>query len=195
MKTISVDILLRSELITPEESYELIERFALNPHITASEILELDLPAKNRVEALLQPELLTEGRLRMLACDFAAHTLHVFEAHAPNDYRPHECLSTAFLLNAWGIGSWEQLRKTIREARPAMWQFHGSEHVGAFEACRGALLMAGEDAAMMAREVAVCSQIAAHRKIWESKKSNTEPMIEREKEAAWQLECIIEVLR
>lgn len=195
MNTISIDIILRSELITPEESYELIERSVLSPRITVTEILGLDLPAKNRVEALLQPEFLVESRLRQLACDFAAHTLHVFEAQAPNDYRPHECLSAAFLLNTWGIGSWKQLQKTVREARPAMWQFQGTEHVGAFEACRGALLMAGEDAARVAREAAVCSQIAAHRKVWESKKSNTDPMLEREKEAAWQLERINDLLQ
>lgn len=64
-----------SDLITTEESYDLIERFVLNPQITAAEILELDIPAKNRVEALLQPEFLDESTLRALACDFAAHTL------------------------------------------------------------------------------------------------------------------------
>lgn len=195
MKTTSVEILLKSDLITNEESYSLIERLVRNPRITAAEILELDLPAKNRAEALLQPEFLSEGALRDLACDFAAHTLHVFEAHAPNDYRPHECLGAAFLLNTWSIGSWDELRKIINEARPAMRQFEGTEHIGALEACRAALLVGNEDAARMARETAVCAQMAAHYKKWESRNSNVEPMIEREKEASWQLERIIEELR
>lgn len=194
MKVISVEILLKSELITTEESHTLIERFVRAPHITAAEILDLNLPAKNRVEALLQPEFLNEMRLRELACDFAAHTLHIFEAQAPGDYRPHECLSAAFLLNTWSIGSWEQLREIIREARPAMWQLEGSKHVGAVEACRAALMVGNEDAARMAREIALCSQVAAHRSAWENRKSNTEPMIEREKEASWQLERIVEGL-
>lgn len=194
MNTISVDVLLKSDLITTEESYSLVERLVLHPQITAVGILELDLPAKNRVEALLQPEFLNETKLRELACDFASHTLHVFEAHAPNDYRPHECLSMAFLLNTWEIGSWEHLRKTIREARPAMWQFQRTEYVGAFEACRAALLVGSEDAALMAREVAVCTQIAAHRNVWEHRKSNVEPIVAREKEAAWQLTQILEKL-
>jgi hypothetical protein len=171
-----------------------MERFVCAPQITAVEIIELDLPAKNRVEALLRPDFLNESRLRELACDFAAHTLHIFEAQAPGDYRPHECLSTAFLLNTWGLGSWVQLRETIKEARPAMWQFERTEHIAALEACRAALMMGNEDAARMAREVAVCSQVAAHRNMWESKRSNTEPMIEREKEASWQLERILESL-
>lgn len=194
MKTISIEVLLKSDLITTEESYSLIERFVVKPQITAAEILELDLPAKNRVEALLQPEFFNEGKLRELAYDFAAHTLHVFEAHAPGDYRPHECLSMAFFLNTWGIGSWEQLRETIKEAHPAMWRLEGSGHVGAVEACRAALMIGNEDAARMAREIALCSQVAAHRREWESRKSNTEPIIEREKEASWQLERIVDSL-
>jgi hypothetical protein len=194
VKSISVEILLKSELISTEESYSLIERFVSAPQITATEILELDLPAKNRVDALLRPEFLNESRLRELACDFAAHTLHIFEAKAPGDYRPHECLSMAFLLNTWGLGSWEQLRDTIKKARHAMWRLERSGHVGAVEACRAALMISNEDAARMAREIALCSQIAVHRSAWDSRKSNTEPMIEREKEASWQLDRMVESL-
>lgn len=195
MKTILVGVLLDSDLITTEESYDLIERYVLHPQITAAEILELDLPARNRVEALLRHEFLTERHLRALACDFAEHTLYVFEAHAPGDRRPHKCLGTAILLNTVGTGTWEQLQRVVDEARPAMWRFEGTEHVGALEACRAALMVGREDAARMAREVAVCSQTAAHRQAWESRKSNTEPMLEREREAAWQLERIAEELR
>jgi hypothetical protein len=194
VKTISVEILLKSDLITPEESYSLIERFVRNPQIAAIEIVELELPAKNRVEALLQPEFLNDSASRNLACDFASHTLHIFEAHAPNDYRPHACLATASLLNTRGLGSREQLQKIIREARPAMLQFEGTEHVGAFEACRAALLQGSSDGVRMTREVAVCSQLAAYRNEWENRKSNVEPMIAREKEAAWQLAQIVEIL-
>lgn len=194
MKTISIDLLLKSDLITAEESYSLIERFVRNPQITAAEILELDLPAKNRVEALLRPEFLNEGQLRELACDFASHTLHIFEEAAPGDYRPHECLCAAFLLNSWGIGSWEQLRETIREARPAIWRFQQMEYVAAFEACRAALMIGSDDAAKMARDVALCTQAAAHRKEWESRKSNVEPRVAREEEAAWQLTQLVKSL-
>lgn len=194
MKKISIDVLLKSDLITPEESHSLTKRFKINSHITDQEILELPLPAKNRVEALLQSEFLNEGKLRDIACDFAAHTLHIFEAQAPNDYRPHECLTVASLLNTWGLESWEKLQKVIREARPAMLQFEDTDRVGAFEACRAALLQGSKDAVRMAREVAVCSQIAAYRNEWENRKSNVEPMIAREKEAAWQLAYIAEIL-
>jgi hypothetical protein len=194
VKTISVEVILKSDLITTEESHSLIERLVLKPQITAVEILGLDLPAKILVEALLQPEFLNESNLRALACDFAGHTLYIFEQYAPGDYRPHECLSSAFLLNTWGIGTWEQLKKTIREAQPAMRQFQGTESIAAFEACRAALLAGNDNAARMAREVAVSAQLAAHRHMWESRKSITEPMTAREKEATWQLAQIIEKL-
>ena len=186
-----MDVLLKSDLITIEDSYELIERSVQHPQITAAEILGLDLPAKNRVEALLQMEFLNESTLRGLAFDFAAHTLHIFEEHAPGDYRPHECLSTAFLLNSWGIGSWSELHKAIKEARPTLWRLQRTEHVGAIEACRATLLVGSQDAARMAREVAVCAQTAAHRKAWENRKSNFQPMNAREEEACWQLEQIV----
>ncbi len=185
-----MNVLLDSDLLTKEEARRLMERYELHHRFTASEILDLDLPAKNRVEALLQPEFFNDGRLRELACEFAGHTLHIFVAQVPGDYRPHECISMAFLLNTWGIGSWEQLRGTIKEARPAMRRLEGTDHVAALEACRAALLMDAEDAAEMARDVATCAQIAAHRNAWENRRSNTEPMISRECEAAWQLQEI-----
>ena len=193
MKTITVEALLKSDLITTEESYDLIERFVLNPQITAPELLELDLPAKNRVEALLQPEFLSESRLRELACSFAEHTLSVFESTAPKDQRPRRCVNIARLHLA-GRVSMKELETAIREARPAMWQFQRTEHESAFHASYAVLWLNYEDAAAMAREVALCAQKAAHRKVWESRKSNVEPMIAREKEAVWQLAQIVKKL-
>lgn len=194
MKTTPVEVLLKSDLIAPEESRALAGRLARAARVSAVGILELDLPARNRVEALLRPEFFNEGRLRELACEFAAHTLHIFEEAAPGDYRPHDCLCAASLLNTWGIGSWEGLQRTIEEARPVTSRFRGEEHLGAFAACRAALLVGAEDAALMAREVAACSQTAAHRKEREERISHVEPAVARETEAAWQLTQIVERL-
>jgi hypothetical protein len=194
VSAIPLDVLLKSELISQEESYSLIINYASRPLLTVPEVIELDLPAKNRVDALLNSEVLSEYKLRDLACDFAQHTLYVFEAQSPKDHRPHECIAIARLLHAEGIGSWEMLHEIIKETQPAMWQFQGTEHVGAYEACRAALLHDYEDAAWVAREVAVCAQIAAHRYVWENKKSWSEPMIARENEAIRQLRKIVEVL-
>ena len=189
MDTISVDLLLKSDLITVEESHDLIERYVLCPQITSAEILELDLPAKNRVEALLQPEFLNERKLRELACDFAEHTLHIFELRAPEDKRPRRCLNTARLRLA-GRSSQQELKAAIRDARPSMWRFQSTPYTAAFEASYTVLWLDFEDAGMMARDVARYAQLAAHHQGWESRKSNTEPMFNREKEASWQLRHI-----
>lgn len=191
MGTISVAKLLTSDLITTEESYDLIERYVLNPQITASEILEIDLPAKNRVEALLQSEFLTEEQLRELACDFAEHTLHIFESHAPEDGRPRRCVEVARLHFA-GRASSEELQAAVRDARPSMWRFQASKYESAFEASYAVLWLNYEDAPEMTRSVAQYAQRAAHHKARECRKNNVTPMLDREKEASWQLARIVE---
>ncbi len=194
MNTIPLDVLLVSDLISNEETYPLIGTHSHHPHLTVEEILAVDLPAKNRVEALLRHEFLTEKQLRLLACDFAEHVLHVFEELAPRDFRPRAGVEAARLY-ADGVISIELLGVALDEVRPSMQQFSGTEHIGAFEATWAVMLFDGEDAAMMAQEVAVCAQKAAHRKMWENRKSNLEPMIGRENEAAWQLSQIVEKLK
>lgn len=193
MGTISVRKLLDSDLITTEESYDLIERSVLNPQITAAEILELDLPAKNRVEALLQPEFLAEKDLRELACDFAEHTLHIFEFHAPEDRRPRRCVEVA-RAQLKGRASSHELAAAVRDARPSMWRFQSTEIKSAFEASYAVLQLNYEDAGEMAREVAKFAQQAAHRQTWESRKDNVTPMISREVEASWQLARVVDKL-
>ncbi len=193
MKTISVAKLLDSDLITTEESYGLVERCVLNPEITAAEILELDLPAKNRVEALLQPEFLLETQLRELACDFAEHTLPIFESHAPEDKRPRRCLEVA-RLHFRGRASSHELGAAIKDARPSMWRFQRTEHRSAFEASYAVLLLEYECIDEMARSVAQYAQLAAHHRAWESRKNNVVPMLNREREAAWQPVKIIKKL-
>lgn len=190
METISVAKLLDSDLITTEESYDLIERYVLNPQITAAEILEIDLPAKNRVEALLQHEFLTEEHLRELACDFAEHTLPIYEYHAPEDRRPRRCVEAARLYFAGGATS-EQLEAAIRDARPSMWRFQASRCESAFAASYAVLWLSYEDAAEMARSVAQYAQRAAHHKARECRKNNVTPLLHREKEASWQLARIV----
>lgn len=194
MQTIHLHIILASDLITNEESHPLIGAFSHRPYLSADEIIALDLSAKNRVEALLRHEFLTEKQLRSLACDFAEHVLHVFEGLTPEDFRPRACVEAARLF-ADGVMNIEMLRIILDEARPSMQRFRGSEYVGAFEVGWAVLLFDGEDAALMAQEVAVCAQRAAHRKVWENRKCGLEPMIEREMEAVWQLKQIVDKLR
>jgi hypothetical protein len=69
-----------------------------------------------------------------------------------------------------------------------------TKFVGAFTAGLAATLLDYHDATKMARVVALYTQKAAHRKEWERRKSDLEILIEREREAVWQLERIVEKL-
>jgi hypothetical protein len=184
--------LLSSGLLCAEDSHILRIELSERLHLTPSEISSLDLPAINRVEALLRSEFLEETQLRELACDFAGHTLHVFEQHAPGDRRPHECVEAARLYFAGA--SLEGLQEAIKEAIPAVWRFDKTEFIGAFTAGLAATFLDYQDAAEMARVVALHAQRAAHRKEWESRESDLELIIGREKEATWQLTRIVKIL-
>lgn len=192
VKTISVDVLLSSELLSVEDFGSLRLQLEGRIQLTAAEVIELDLSAKNRVEALLRGELLDDKQLRELACDFAAHTLYVFEEHAPRDHRPRNCIEAARLFLAGG--SYEKLQAAIKEAMPAVWQLHGTKFTSAFTAGLAVTFLDYYDAAEMVQPVALHAQRAAHYKEWETRKSNLELMIGREKEATWQLVRIAKIL-
>jgi hypothetical protein len=194
VKTISLDVLLESELISKEDTQSLSVKFASHPVFTAAEILELDLPAMNRVDALLQPEFLSERQLRELACDFAEHTLPIFESRTPRDRRPRKCLEIA-RLHLTGAANSEELQKAISEAIPAVWRFDKTEFTSAFEAGLVTTFLDYKDAAELARIIAKQTQRAAHLYLWEQRKSNVEPMLGRELEACWQLKRIVTKIR
>lgn len=192
VQTISTALLLRSELLSIEESHSLKHQLEGRLQLTSSDIIELDLPAKNRVEALLQNAFMEDKQLRGLACDFAEHTLHVFEEHAPRDYRPRKCIEAARLYLAGG--SLEGVQRAVKDAIPAVWLFEKTELVSAFVAGLAVTFLDFDDAGVMAKPVATHCQRATHRKVWESRKSDLELMIGGEKEALWQLSRILEVL-
>jgi hypothetical protein len=186
---ISSNVLLASRLLCAEDSHAL--SIELNDHsqLTASEIIGLDLPARNRVEALLQQDFLTEHNFQELACNFAEHTLHVFESYCPDDQRPGKLIETARLYYA-GKVSKRQFKSAFLEAWRAVEGFTDATYTSAFASGLAASLLYSDEANKMARDVALWSQNAAHRKEWESRKSNFELMTKREKEAIWQLKLI-----
>jgi len=71
------------------------ELFAGRETLSAIEILDLDIPAEDRVWALLHNEFFSERELQELACDFAESTLHIYEEKYPNDDRPRVVIETA----------------------------------------------------------------------------------------------------
>jgi hypothetical protein len=193
VKTISSSVILSSELLCAEDSYCLSIELTDCLQLTALEILGLDLPAKNRVEALLQKEFLTDNQLSELACDFAEHTLKVFEEYCPSDPRPRKLVEIARLYHA-GAESKEMIKKAFMETWRAIEGFNDRMYRAAFAAGLAASLLYSDDVDKMARNVALWAQKAVHVKQWESRKSNFELMIGKEKEAVWQLSQIVKKL-
>src|SRR5205085_5362921 len=171
-------------------SLELINKGKLS----ASEIMGLDLPARNRVEVLLRHEFLAEYHLQELACDFAEHTLRVFESYCPDDRRPRKLVETARLYYAGKVGRMD-LKSAFIETWKAIEIFTDAKYTSAFASGLAASLLYSDEAGKMARDVALWSQNAAHRREWESRKSNYELILGREKEAIWQLRLIAKRLR
>lgn len=193
MKVISLDVLLKSDLISSEESRKLIAKYAAHPWLTVQEIIKLDLPARSRIEALLQSEFLTDSQLRELACDFAEHTLHIFEDHAPEEWRPHKCVEAARTYLT-GATSLEDLQAAIKDAIPVVWKFEGTEFISAFEAGLVVTFLDYKDAAEMVRLIARRTQSASHHRVMESSMSSVQPMVSGEGEAEWQLGQIMKKL-
>lgn len=185
-------VLLSSELLSVEEHQDLLIQLDGRLQLTASEIVEIDLPARNRVEALLRSEFLKDRQLRELACDFAEHTLPLFEEYAPRERRPHRCVETARLYLSGG--NFDELQRAIREAIPAVWQLQGTKFTSAFTAGLAVTFLDYPDAAGIAWPVALHSQKAAHYKEWEIRKGYLELMMGREKEATWQLARVAAIL-
>jgi hypothetical protein len=193
VKTISSNVLLSSELLSAEDSFNLSIELRERVELTASEVIGMDLPARNRVEALLQKEFLEEDQLRGLSFDFAEHILHVFEWYCPDDPRPRNFLKIAKLYYA-GRTSNERLKFAFIETWRSIERLNENNCKGAFVSGLAISLLYSGEAGKMARDVALTAQNAAHRKQWENRRNNFEPMTRKEREAVWQLKRIVERL-
>lgn len=184
---------MSSELLSAEDSFSLLIELNQRLQLTASEIIELDLPARNRVEALLQKEFLKEEQLRELACDFAEHTLWVFEWDCPTDLRPRNFVESARLHYASKIDM-ERLKEAFIETWNSIEGFNDGKYKAAFASGLATSLLYSGEASKIARDVALWSQNAVHLKKWEDRRSNFEPMTGRERESVWQLKHIAKKL-
>jgi hypothetical protein len=192
VKTISSSVLLSSELLSVEDSFSLSIELRERVQLTASEIIGMDLPARNRVEALLQKEFLEEDQLRELACDFAEHTLQIFEWYCPDDSRPRNFVEIARSYYA-GRTSNKRLKFAFIETWRAIERLN-EQYKGAFKSGLAISLLYSGEAGKMARDVALTAQNAAHRKQWENRRNDFELMTGQEREAVWQLKRIVEKL-
>lgn len=189
VKTISSDVLLSSKLLSADDSCILSIELEKRLRLTATDVIGIDLPARNRVEALLNKEFLEEIQLRELACEFAEHTLYVFESDYLGDTRLRRMVDVAKLYYTDGANH-EQLQAAFVEAWHAIKRFTCDVYQSAFASGLAATLLYEGEAETMARSVALWSQNAVHRREWEQRKSDFKPILGREKEATWQLKCI-----
>ena len=190
---ISSTVLLSSGLLCGEDSHALSIELEERLQLTPSEIISLDLPARNRVEALLRKEFLNEDQLRELACEFAEHTLPVFEWYCPEDPRPRDFVESARLYYAGKTGK-ARLKDAFIETWNSIERFNEGKHKAAFASGLAASLLYSGEADKIARDVALWAQNAVHLKKWENRRSNFEPMTGKEREAMWQLKRIVEKL-
>ena len=190
VNAIPSNILLSSDLLSAEDSFSLCVELEERPWLTPSEIIGIDLPARNRVEALLRREFFGEEQLRELACDFAEHTLHIFEWCCPNDLRPRRFIEIARLYYAGEVNK-DRVRSAFIDTWKAIERFKDVQYQAAFASGLAVSLLYSDEAEKMARNVAIWTQNAAHRMKWQDRKSNVQLMIGREMEAVWQLKQIM----
>lgn len=193
MGTLTSTVILSSELLSTEDSFALSIELKKHHKLTVSEIIELDLPARNRVEALLRKEFLKENQLLELAYTFVEHTLHIFEWYCPGDPRPRNFVKIARLYYS-GNTSKERLHHAFIETWNSIERFNEGKYKAAFASGLAASLLYSGEADKVARDIALWSQNAVHLKEWEHRKSNFELMTGRQREAIWQLKQIVEKL-
>jgi hypothetical protein len=198
--TVSVpaSVLLDSDLVGDEDRDKLRAEVGGRVRLTAAEIVALDVPARNRVEALLRREFLSDRNLHELACDFAEHTLGAFEALAPGDGRPRRCVEVARrYIN--GEADRGELHEALADADAATMAFFGGAHLSAFSAGLATTLLELTEPAKHAREIAEGAYIAAYRVLYEAREVSGGECIpvteeEADAEAQWQLDRIVKKL-
>ena len=69
--------------------------FGKRKSLTALQIMRLPIPNADKLWAVLRSDFLDGKTLRLLACDFAEHVLHLYEVVYPEDKRPMKCIDVA----------------------------------------------------------------------------------------------------
>ena len=62
---------------------------------TPAQILDLDIPAEDRLWVVLREDIIPRLELGLLACDFAAQVLPIWLKNYPNDNRVANCIKVA----------------------------------------------------------------------------------------------------
>ena len=121
---------------------------------TPREVLDLAIPAADRVWALTRPGVLADVTLRLFACACATRVLPLFESRHPDDERPRMAIDVAVQF-ALGCATREELAAAWAAAwaaaRDAAWDAAGD---AARAAARDAARAAAGDAAWAAARAA-----------------------------------------
>lgn len=152
--------------ITPEHlrswgaDAHLIEAFAGLQSLTPAEVLDLDLPAEDRLWVVLRPEVLCERSMRLIACDVATWVLRHYEAYRPDDDRPRRAIETARRF-AVGEATQKELEFAAESARYAAYAARAGARGAAWSAAFSAERSAAEAAAWAARDAAWAARAGA----------------------------------
>jgi hypothetical protein len=139
-----------------------IERlFAGRPELTALDILDLDIPAEDRLWAVLRTDFFPEREIHELACVFAERAVAILERHDPDEKRPRAAIEakrrwlhgeiTDRELDVARAAAWAASRDV---ARAAAWAASRDTAWAAAWASRDAAWAAAWDAMAAARDAA-----------------------------------------
>lgn len=120
------------------------------------EVLDLPIPAADRLWVVLREDVIPRRELGLLACDFAAAVLPIWEAAYPLDSRPADCIAVA--RRYWRGEATEQARE---DARDAAWAAGAAGAAGAAAWAAWAAAGAAGDAAGAAEWAAGAAARAA----------------------------------
>jgi hypothetical protein len=114
----------------------------------------MDIPAKDRLWAVLREEFLSEKTLQIAACDFAEHVLPVYENRYSDNNAPRHCIEVA-RRHIEGEATDEELREAEAAACHA-----ATTAAAAYRAARAAAHSASADAIVAAYAAAFAADAA-----------------------------------
>jgi hypothetical protein len=126
--------------------------------ITALEILDLDIPAQDKLWAVLRNDFFSDGVLRLFACAFAETCIEIFERERADDNRPRNAIDVARRYAhgdatdeervAAVAAAWDAAVAAAGDARAAAWAAREAAVAAAGAAARDAAGDAAWDAAL-----------------------------------------------
>ena len=93
--------------------------FGGRKYATPQRILAADISSEDKLWLLLREPFFTDQQLALIACDFAAAVLPIYEAEVPGDTRPRDAIDTVRRYARGGVGSDEMMAAVEAAAEAA----------------------------------------------------------------------------